>query len=204
MTEPSKAGARRALKTRLNALPPGVFSGEGLGAAEILEKSPLWAGFTTLLVFLSLDHEIDTGPLIEAAFRGGKRIFVPRVRGKALIFCRLEAPEGPRTAGPFGTREPAPGGAELRPGDFPALAVTPGLGFTPGGIRLGRGGGYYDRFFAGLDRGILAPAGSPGPPLPRFALGLCLDRQIEDRLPSGGRDRPMDGLCTGTRLLILK
>jgi 5-formyltetrahydrofolate cyclo-ligase len=203
MAEPSKAGARRAVNTRLKALPPGAFSGEGLRAAGILEQSSLWAGFTTLLVFLSLDCEIDTGPLIQAAFRGGKKIFVPRIRGKTLNFCRLEGPDSPRTAGPFGTREPASGAAELRPGDFPALAVTPGLAFTPGGIRLGRGGGYYDRFFAGLDRGILAPPGSPGPPFPCFALGLCLDCQIEDRLPSDKWDKPMDALCTGTGLLII-
>jgi 5-formyltetrahydrofolate cyclo-ligase len=203
--ELSKIEARRTLKARLKTIPGERFLREGRGAAGILIQSPLWKKVTTLLLFLSLKREIDTAPLLEAAFREGKRIFLPRVEGDTLNFCRLENPAGPWAAGPLGTREPLPGTAELRPGDFPALVITPGLGFTPEGIRLGRGRGYYDRFFASLDRGILAaPDPLPGPPLPYFALGLCLDCQILEGLPSDNRDKIMDALCTGTGLVMIK
>lgn len=34
------------------------------------------------------------------------------------------------------------------------LVLVPGLACTPGGVRLGRGGGFYDRALAGLDRRV--------------------------------------------------
>jgi 5-formyltetrahydrofolate cyclo-ligase len=146
-----------------------------------------------------MKSEIDTGPLLENALQDGKRIFAPKVEAERLAFYPVFSVEGPWRKGPFGIREPAeapefPGRLnQTEAKDFPALILSPGLAFDRGGNRLGRGGGYYDRFFAELDaRG-----------LEYFALGLCMDFQLVKKVPSGENDKRMNGLVTGKEFIIL-
>ena len=62
------------------------------------------------------------------------------------------------------------------------LVLGPGLAFDPEGRRLGRGGGFYDRF------------------LPRAAsavrIGVCWSGQVVDRVPSGEGDERVHMLVT--------
>jgi 5-formyltetrahydrofolate cyclo-ligase len=140
-----------------------------------------------------LKDELDTEPVIKAAFFEGKAVFVPRIEGENLNFYRISSLDGPWTFNPWGIREPFPRAAGLLCGeDFPALVLTPGLAFTRDGKRLGRGGGFYDRFLAYLDE-----AGR------YFALGLCLTAQLVPDIPVNGGDRQVHGVCTekGIRLV---
>jgi 5-formyltetrahydrofolate cyclo-ligase len=188
----AKQELRRELRRRLRALSPELFCAGGLRAAELLSREPCWREARTALLFISGDREIDTAPLLEAALEAGKAVFAPKVRGEELVFWRVPSPAGPWERGPFGLREPVPSaGGALERGDFPALILTPGLGFAPPGNRLGRGGGYYDRLFARLD----APPGE-GPPAPYHAVGLCLALQVLPLIPTEPGDRPLEGLCT--------
>ncbi len=63
------------------------------------------------------------------------------------------------------------------------LWICPGLAFTPGGERLGFGGGWYDRFLA---------AAKPS----AKAYGVAYSFQIKDFLPQGPWDRRLDGVVT--------
>jgi 5-formyltetrahydrofolate cyclo-ligase len=190
----SKKDLRRDMKNRLAEIPPPLFRRESLAAGKLLEGHSLWRRALSVLLFLSMKGEIDTGPLLDLAFRDGKKVFVPRVEGKNLRFCRISSPEGPWVEGPFGIREPPTSETEA-PG-FPALIIAPGLAFDREGRRLGRGGGYYDRFLAGLARG-------PGFAGPQYSvMGLCLDCQVVDRVPVDDHDRKMDALLTGGELTL--
>lgn len=85
---------------------------------------------------------------------------------------------------------PAPHGG-LQPGaDSPLLApdlvITPLVGFTAEGHRLGQGGGHYDRWLAAN------PSAT--------ALGLAWDCQLVDSLPLEPHDRPLRAVITPTRL----
>jgi len=62
------------------------------------------------------------------------------------------------------------------------LIICPGLGFTEQGYRLGRGGGFYDRFLATI------------PNTPR--MGACFIDQIQESLPSESYDISMTHLLT--------
>jgi 5-formyltetrahydrofolate cyclo-ligase len=217
------------MRGRLALLSPAGFTAQGEAAAALLRESPLWARYETLLLFLSLPREIDTRPLLELALEAGKRVFAPRISGPGeLRFHRVLSTAGPWTRGPFGIREPRPrdnaeagagtmaGGEALGPADFPALIIVPGLAFDPRGRRLGRGGGYYDRFLGALARssssgvpgaatvpegaGPAEPAASPPGGGPHVSVGLCMPCQLLPEVPAEPWDRTMDGLCTGERL----
>jgi 5-formyltetrahydrofolate cyclo-ligase len=70
------------------------------------------------------------------------------------------------------------------------LVVAPGLAVSADGVRLGRGGGSYDRALARV-----APSALVVVPL--------YDGELVDRLPAEPHDRPVDGVVTpsGVRLL---
>jgi 5-formyltetrahydrofolate cyclo-ligase len=211
-----KAALRGEVKARLAALPGGSFSLAGKRAAGRLLRHPFWRQYGTLLLFLSLKDEIDTRAILEAAFTAGKKVFVPRIDrfrgaerdtparpGGDLVFHRI-FPSGTDGAawreGPFGIREPFPRPeTRLKNGDFPALILAPGLAFDPPGRRLGRGGGYYDRFFAALDGGKTSASfpEEPAGPLPYTVSGLCMDCQLVPLVPADPWDKQMDAVFSG-------
>jgi 5-formyltetrahydrofolate cyclo-ligase len=69
-----------------------------------------------------------------------------------------------------------------------AVILVPGLAFTPGGQRLGRGGGYYDRYLAALPAGTLK-------------IGVCFGFQIVGALPTEPHDQTVDVVVTEAGLL---
>ena len=170
-----------------------------------------WCEATTILAFLSMDDEIDTSLLIREALLSAKTLALPRATPTGLEFRFVDSEAIPWEMHAFGMKEPAKIGPVVDLSDariYPALIVTPGLAFDPHMGRLGRGKGYYDRFFGAI--AVTLGAGSPiGPQISIgrksggrvTALGVCSERQIVDRVPTGERDVPVDLVVTGTRIV---
>jgi 5-formyltetrahydrofolate cyclo-ligase len=162
-----------------------------------LRSTIYWDSYAAFFLFLSTDSEIDTQPLLETALKDGKKVFAPKVSfvpngSEKLVFYRVASAEGPWEKGAFRIREPA-GGVPAALDDFPALIVVPGLAFDKSGNRLGKGGGYYDRFLGELD--------TEGR---RYAtLGLCMDFQIIGSVPVGEKDKKMDWILTQNQLIYI-
>jgi 5-formyltetrahydrofolate cyclo-ligase len=190
--EPAKEDLRREIKRRLGALDPKQFHEEGLRVAACISSTPYWLSGKLVLLFLSTAIEIDTQPLLERAFSDKKKVFIPKIEDRRIVFYRVFSPAGPWRYGPFSIREPAGDTEALNPGDGSLLVIVPGLAFDKEGNRLGRGKGYYDRFFAELDKEN--PAYN--------AVGLCMESQVVPRLPREGWDKKMDALCTGGGLTV--
>jgi 5-formyltetrahydrofolate cyclo-ligase len=91
--------------------------------------------------------------------------------------------DGTFRPGRFGLREPA--GTRLGPGAVLgiALLVVPAVAVSPQGLRLGRGGGSYDR--------VLARVAGRVP-----ALAVVDDEEVLADLPAEPHDRPVDGYVT--------
>ena len=68
------------------------------------------------------------------------------------------------------------------------LVVTPALGFDNKGNRLGRGGSYYDRFFANKE-------------LKASRCGFAFAEQMVESVPVTERDKPMDFLVTDEEVM---
>jgi 5-formyltetrahydrofolate cyclo-ligase len=187
----SKGMLRREIKGRLSALPREQFYREGLKAASYISADPDWLYNPSVLLFLSMDLEIDTQPLLETAFSHKKKIFVPKIEDDRICFYRILSPAGPWREGPFFIREPAGDRETLKPEDSPLLVIVPGLAFDQGGNRLGRGKGYYDRFFSDLDKKNIT----------YNTIGLCMESQLVPCIPREGWDKKMNTLCTGGGLI---
>jgi 5-formyltetrahydrofolate cyclo-ligase len=189
------------------ALTPGeVFLSGGGEVRSRLKTHPLWRGCNSILLFLSTKTEINTAPLLEAALADGKKLFLPRIEKapdaegspqRVINFYQVISLDGPWESGAYGIQEPAvlpgqnafgfpPGVCRAAAPAAPALVITPGLAFDRQGGRLGHGGGFYDRFFAGLDASGL----------PYYALGISLDCQILSHVPVDNLDRTMDMVIT--------
>ncbi|CAH1851971.1 putative protein YqgN [Convivina intestini] len=102
-----------------------------------------WKTAQRVALTLSLPFELDTQPLINAAWQAGKQVVVPQIKHQTMVFVEI-TPQTSYQAGPMGILEPCD--ATIVQSEAIDLVVTPGLAFTKTGKRLGFGAGYYDRF----------------------------------------------------------
>lgn len=137
----------------------------------------------TIAGFAALPGEPMLLPLL-AEFPG-RRWVLPRVDGETMRFHFAD----PATlvAGSYGIQEPPADSPVCPPGEI-GLFLCPGMAFTPGGIRLGRGKGYYDR--------ALEAANAKS-----TRVGVCFREQIRPAIPADKHDVPMDYLATPEGLL---
>lgn len=92
-------------------------------------------------------EELDTAPLIARALERGCRVFLPRIERRTGRIQFLETSvDGRQSANHLGILEPV--GTARVAARFLDLVLLPLVGFDAHGVRLGMGGGYYDRTFA--------------------------------------------------------
>lgn len=114
-----------------------VFLDERFGGAQGLVVSAYWP----------IKGEPNLRPLMTELHRAGVAIALPVVETKrAPLIFRLWTPEIRMVRGDWDIPVPPPGAPIVRPD----ISVAPLVGWDAAGYRLGYGGGYFDRTFAGL------------------------------------------------------
>lgn len=164
----TKQEARRFAAQQRAALD---LSAVGAGMAKVLFALPAWQNADTVLCFAALPDEPDTAAILRRALAAGKRLLLPRVLSQTEMDWVEITALTQLVPGHFGIAEPP---AELPPTDPAALpgrllALVPCMAAGQDGTRLGRGGGYYDRFLAHYtgEKLLLCPAALVLPALPR-------------------------------------
>lgn len=139
-----------------------------------LRELPAWQQARSVLVYISHDSEVITHDLIRAELiRGEKQLLVPQIgANRDMAAVVLTAWETLRPAS-FGILAPPPGATVVGP-EAIDLVIVPGVAFDRTGCRLGRGGGYYDRYLARCPRA--------------FRIGLTFAATLVDKLPCEATD----------------
>lgn len=127
----------------------------------------------TIFVYCSAGREPDTRKIIELALEQGKIIALPLIKGAGIMEARSIINLDDLEEGPWGGISQPRITAELLPSRSLDLIIVPALAYDRNGVRLGQGGGYYDRFLEGT---------------PAFTVGLCRDRLLFDNLPKEEHD----------------
>ena len=143
----TKAEARKLAKARRAAVD---LHAVGHAMAGVLFTLPAWRAADMVLAFASMPDEPDTADILRQTLAEGKRLLLPRVLSRTeMDWVEITALSQLRP-GAYGILEPLaslPAFDTSTLGDG-ALALIPCLAASPDGVRLGRGGGYYDRFLA--------------------------------------------------------
>jgi 5-formyltetrahydrofolate cyclo-ligase len=152
LPDSSLAAARSALRAQLRARRRALSPSERAQLSHRVARQAdaalhLQAG-ARIALYAALPHELDALPLIELARARGCRIYLPRIdRARASRGMRFLEMRGPMRRNRLGIEEPTHSGAAIG-ARWLELVFLPLVGFDRSGLRLGTGGGFYDRAFA--------------------------------------------------------
>ena len=135
------------------------------------------------MVFLAMPDEPDLDPLISTWLNESRTVLAPLVHWAEGTMAPVELKNPLPQVDPnpkAKPREPNGGVVSQSP---PAVVLVPGVAFTAEGSRLGRGGGFYDRFLHALPQSTLR-------------IGIGFSAQIQKVLPTERHDEPVSHLLT--------
>lgn len=181
----TKDELRREMRLRLRSLRGREEKSRAL--AEVIAVHPAFARSGQIAIFAPLPSEPDVELLWEKRSSG---FCYPRVVGSEIEFISAHslADLKPSPWHPA-VREPAAADARIVAPEEISLLLVPGLAFTRDGHRLGRGGGFYDRFLARL-------------PASAFKIGVCFDLQVVASLATESHDQLVNAVATESGLLL--
>ncbi len=170
------------------ALSPQAAAKKSRAACKALTTSEEFLQARSVMIYLSTPGEVDTAEIALAAWQSGKTVLAPRVSWEHKHMAPLEIRgfDNGLAVGRNNIREPIAG--VPWPLEEIDLVVVPAMAFDRHGYRLGRGGGFYDRFLA-------------QPRLRAFACGLAFSEQVVDAVPTHEHDRPVHMLVTDEGVL---
>lgn len=108
-------------------------------------------------IHIAAPDEVETRGIIRAMLAQGRRVLAPITRDAGVMDWGEVTSIEALTVGRFGFLGPAQV-AERAEEPHRGVAIVPCVAFTAHGERLGRGGGYYDRFLATFDGPTIALA----------------------------------------------
>ena len=175
-----KRRLRRTIRGLEERLSPRYLEESGRAIAARLLAMPEYRAAGTVFCFAGIGREVDTRPILEHALAAGKVLCVPLCTGPGQMELRQIIDPARLSPGAFGILEPPADSPAVR-NDEVDFAVLPCVTCDRTGRRLGRGGGYYDRFLARYRGGTVL---------------LCRERLIREEIPVEPHDYPVPWVLT--------
>ncbi|MGI5376096.1 5-formyltetrahydrofolate cyclo-ligase [Streptomyces sp. CA-251387] len=158
--------------------------------AERALELPELAQARTVAAYVSVGSEPGTLALLDALRARGVRVLLPALLPDNDLDWGAYAGEDSLARVQHGGRMALfePSGERLGPDAVTDADVVllPGLAVDARGMRLGRGGGSYDRVLARLERAGVRPA----------LVVLLYDSEVVERVPEEPHDRPVHAVVT--------
>jgi 5-formyltetrahydrofolate cyclo-ligase len=141
-------------------------------------------------LYVSMGPEPQTGALIDWLLATGHEVLLPILYADNDLGWGIAPGAADLVPGRLGLSEPPIdlGSNAIATAD---LVICPAVAVARNGVRLGRGGGSYDRALARI---------RPGTPI----WAAVYDAEIVDALPSAPHDHLVDAALTPTRLITLR
>ena len=139
----------------------------------------------TVLLYHSINNEVDTSKIFQAAISMGIRVGFPRIEGEDMNFYQVTKEED-LEYGFMGIMEPKADPATLIDTED-AIVFAPGVAFDEKCNRTGYGRGFYDRYFQS----------HPGV----IKIGLAYELQVYPEIEVDERDVPLDFIITESRII---
>jgi 5-formyltetrahydrofolate cyclo-ligase len=179
---------RGEMKAALAAMAPEAAAELSLAACRSLLTLPEYARARSVMLYAPIAGEVDCRPVAVAGWKDGKTVLLPRVTCwsvRKMVAVPVDSLNHPVVTTRNGLREPD---GEPWPVEKIDMIVVPGLAYDRHGNRLGRGGGFYDRFLA-----------RPG--LAAHTCGLAFSIQVVGNIPVHPNDYPVKVLVTDKEVL---
>ncbi len=178
---------RTEMKAALGAMNADDAAEMSRAACESLLALAEYRRATSVMLYAPIAGEVDCRPIAVAAWKDSKTVLLPRVtwESRQMVAVPVGSLDHPTVTGRAGLREPE---GEPSPIEQIDLIIVPGLAYDRQGNRLGRGGGFYDRFLA-------------SPSLAAHTCGLAFAIQIVGELPVHPNDYPVKVLVTDKEVL---
>jgi 5-formyltetrahydrofolate cyclo-ligase len=146
----AKEKLRREMRAKLREMTPAFRAEASLVISQIAANLPAFTASRCVALFAPLPTEPDIHPLIEEAWAQGKRVVLPLMIKQGnkpeLDWHEVANWNEVVVPGPLGVREPDPLRCRRVPMTDLDCVFVPGMAFDHEGVRLGRGGGFYDSF----------------------------------------------------------
>jgi len=150
-----------------------------------LIESEIYRASSAIVLYAAKGNEVSTDILLADSLGTGRAVFYPRVdTASGTIVARRVRDRAELNRGAYNILEPPASAEVLEPPSFSQIIIcVPGVAFGLEGQRLGRGGGYYDRFIAQLGDDAIS-------------VGLAYSFQLLDGIPETGLDRRLNYILT--------
>jgi 5-formyltetrahydrofolate cyclo-ligase len=190
-TQVTLAASRKRLRSALRAKRRAVTpKARKLYSEQLAHNVDCWLHLRPswrIALYAALPEELDTTPLIELARQRGCRIYLPRIDrhslGRKMQFVEMSTRQRSNRLGIF-----EPEGGRIIGARWLDVVFLPLVGFDSRGVRLGTGGGFYDRAFAFRHWRAVWHT-------PRL-IGLAYSFQQVEHITSAAHDVLMDAVVT--------
>jgi 5-formyltetrahydrofolate cyclo-ligase len=182
-----KKELRKKVLAARDSMLPSQRTAKSREIEERLFSLPAFKSAHTVMFFASFRSEVDTIPMIRRALASGKRIVLPKVKGKELELYEIRNTDSDVSPGAWGIPEPH----ESAPAKLDAIDViiVPGAAFDEQGNRLGYGAGFYDKLLSAFKK---------------LTVALAFEEQIVPKVPVDLHDVPIMKIVTEKRILEAK
>ena len=182
----TKPDLRRQILSRLRRQPSETRLRKSLRIGQRLRGLAVYRRARRILCYVAVDGEVETRPILAQALLDGKQVAVPVAipHRKRIFPARIQDSARDLTRrGAFGIPEPENAAGRRIALNRIDLVIVPGVAFDRRGRRLGRGGGYFDRFLARIPSSV-----------PR--VGLAFQFQRVKSIPWEPHDQPVSRVIT--------
>lgn len=186
-TEAAKLALRDQLVTARGRLPLAEIASRAQAVSDLLLSTPEVRRAATVAAYVSVGREPGTGILLDALSAAGKRLILPLLQPDNDLDWATYTGADALVSARRGLLEPVSPPLGLDAVATADVVIVPGLAVDRTGLRLGRGGGSYDRALGRV-------------PVGTFTCVVLNDDEVLDAVPAAPHDRRVTAAVTEQRL----